>query len=295
MRLEAVPIALIVTAISVTSAFAAQLSQAEIDAAIAVVAEIEEPGVGECLKLGGLTVRYDAEQLDLNNDGRNEVIVRTSPSEFGKGGTSCFGRVGSNIYVAIADENGVWKRNLGFDTSKLEYHQRGDGKFPDIELVGPGFCFPIWRFYKSEYGLWKACDDLDNHIFADTADWTNSGIPRDADEPGVEEITDLAPYSRETDLEGPEFWHNDSLMVADHERGLILYKKPKKSLANVVKPGDVVFRGKPWDLYDPLPGIRGTAYVFRKGCDPAPYAVYGARSCQEGLRGRSDNQSGRQC
>lgn len=281
MTLKAFPLALIATTIAAASAFAAQLSQADLDAAVASVSKIEEPGIGECLRNAGTSVGYETEQRDLNNDGRNEVIVRTFPKEFGKGGTGCFGMVGQNIYVAIANNKGEWSHNLGYDTAQLKYHERGDGKFPDIELIGGGFCFPIWRYYQGSYGIWKTCDDNNNLIFADTAKWVNDGIPRDADEsaearPAAADAT-LAAYARETNLKGPEFWHNDSLMVADPKRGLIIYKKPKKSISNSVKPGDVLFRGRPWDLYESEPGMQGTAYIFRKGCAPEPYAVSGGQ------------------
>ena len=64
--------------------------------------------------------------------------------------------------------------------------------------------------------------------------------------------------------------HNGSVMEIRDER--ILYAEPKASLRGVVKPGTVLVEGK-WS------GDRfsGTAYAFKKGCPPAPYAVSGAK------------------
>lgn len=52
-------------------------------------------------------------------------------------------------------------------------------------------------------------------------------------------------------------------------------RRPKPSIRNVVKPGSVIFRGKPF-----LRGgrLEDTAYAFKKGCPAAPYAVRGGYS-----------------
>ena len=69
--------------------------------------------------------------------------------------------------------------------------------------------------------------------------------------------------------------HNGSVMWTALADGLIVYAEPKASIRDVVKPGSVLFRGKPF-----LQGARlhGTAYAFKKGCAPAPYAVRGGYS-----------------
>lgn len=276
---------LIVTT-GVALAGAPPLSQADVDAAVASVAKVEAGGLLECVKSAGTDIDYESEQIDLNKDGVNELLVRSGPKEYGKGATTCWGMVGQNMYLVISDGKGGWNPNLGFDTAEFGYHERAGGGFPDVELKGAGFCFPIWRFYKGEYHIWKACDDNSNLIYADTAKWVSDAAPRDAKVESATGPEGAAPepagaasaeYSRETDLSGPQFDHNGSLVVVDPKRGLIIYKKPKKSIAGTVKPGDVLFRGKPWDLYDSEGGVRGTAYVFRKGCAPAPYEVSGGQ------------------
>lgn len=67
--------------------------------------------------------------------------------------------------------------------------------------------------------------------------------------------------------------HNGSEVLIDTTRGLIVYAVPKPSLARAgVVPGQVLLRGRLSD-----PGVaEGTAFVFRRGCAPAPYRVSGA-------------------
>ncbi len=285
MKLNTFHLAVAASLVSASAAMAAPLSQADFDAALASVSKLEEAGVGECVRNSGTEVAYETEQVDLNKDGYNEVIVTSSPKVLGNGVTGCYGMLGQNQYLAISDGKGGWNVNLGFESTQFKYHERGDGKFPDIELLGRGFCFPIWRYYHGSYGIWKTCSDDNKLVYADTAKWVNSGVPRDA---GVETqdvvaaepdaaVASKVTYSRETDLRGPQFDHNGSLVVVDPKRGLIIYKEPKKSIAGTVKPGDVLFRGKPWDLYEAGTSVHGTAYVFRKGCDPQPYEVSGGQ------------------
>lgn len=86
------------------------------------------------------------------------------------------------------------------------------------------------------------------------------------------------------------FDHNGSAMTVDPSLGTIVYRDPKKSISNTVKAGAVLFKANaPWDPYDDKAVIRGTAYVHKLGCDPAPYEVSGH---QQGwhtlvLRGRA--------
>ena len=69
--------------------------------------------------------------------------------------------------------------------------------------------------------------------------------------------------------------HNGSVMWTALSDGLIVYAEPKAAVRDVVKPGSVLFRGKPFQQGGRL---EGTAYAFKKGCAPAPYAVRGSYS-----------------
>ncbi len=78
----------------------------------------------------------------------------------------------------------------------------------------------------------------------------------------------IAPDS----VSGSSFDHNGSQMRVDPNLGVIIYEEPKASIADVVKPGAVLFRGK----VGYAGAVSGTAYAFKKGCPPAPYAVKGS-------------------
>lgn len=72
------------------------------------------------------------------------------------------------------------------------------------------------------------------------------------------------------------FDHNGSAVVIDPNAGTIVYRDPKKSISGMVKSGALLFEAtRPWDPYDDDAVIKGTAYVFKRGCDPVPYKVSG--------------------
>lgn len=72
------------------------------------------------------------------------------------------------------------------------------------------------------------------------------------------------------------FDHNGSAVIVSPSSGTIIYRDPKKSITDTVKPGALLFKANaPWDPYDDNAIIHGTAYVFKEGCDPAQYSVSG--------------------
>ncbi|WP_157195798.1 hypothetical protein [Bradyrhizobium sp. YR681] len=67
--------------------------------------------------------------------------------------------------------------------------------------------------------------------------------------------------------------HNGSEIIATFNRGemRMYYEKPKPSLRQAgIDQGTLLFQGTANDGH-----IKGTAFVFRKGCPPAPYEVEG--------------------
>ncbi|PXA99238.1 hypothetical protein DMC47_04390 [Nostoc sp. 3335mG] len=64
--------------------------------------------------------------------------------------------------------------------------------------------------------------------------------------------------------------HNGSVMAVSPAEGIIRYERVRDGLRGTIADGTVLFRGEPWQ---PGGAFRGTAYTFRKGCDPAPYDV----------------------
>jgi hypothetical protein len=265
-------------ALASSPAISADWPQADVDKAIAVVDTNEY--LTECVRSAGTEIEFLVDQKDLNKDGVNELIVHSHSKELGNGSSVCFGRAGSEIHLLISDGAGGWKHQFGFDMSELEYH-KSETEWPDIEFVGPGFCFPIWRYHEGSYGMWKVCDDNDKLIYADAAPWIKegavpSGVQKTASASGKLPAGQPEAPIHTDDLSGPEFMHNGSVMAVDHERGLIIYSDPKASLSDVVRAGDVLFQAdKPWDMYVIGEKISGTAFVFKKGCKPVGYRVEG--------------------
>lgn len=252
------------------SAFAADWAKADVDKAISVV-DKGKSDIVACLKDFKTTIQHEVEQRDLNKDGINELVITSMPAAFGEGPSqgafiACFGDMGT-ISLMISDGKGGWADNIGFNVHSLEYSDRPDSPWPDITLTGKGFCFPIYRYYKEQYTLWKTCDDGNNLVFADaTLDWA---VPHDF---GVDTHKPAVPVPN--NLEGADFSHNDSIMYVNTALGVISYKMPKRSIAKTVRQGDVMFQGKPWEN-QPNARIEGTAFTFKKGCEPAPYRVTG--------------------
>lgn len=87
--------------------------------------------------------------MDLNGDGKPEVFVSVS-------GT-CYGNTGVNLSLLIQDKQGRWQDNFGFPGVYRLLGTRHRG-YPDIEIGGPGFCFPVWRWNGSRYNIFKRCE-----------------------------------------------------------------------------------------------------------------------------------------
>lgn len=83
---------------------------------------------------------------DFNGDGQPDAIVS-------EGGTFCFGNTGSGYTLVSRSEDGTWailSENIGLP-HLLE--EKGADGWPDIEVGGPGFCFPVLRWNGNEYAL----------------------------------------------------------------------------------------------------------------------------------------------
>ncbi|EJC80189.1 hypothetical protein Rleg4DRAFT_1803 [Rhizobium leguminosarum bv. trifolii WSM2297] len=256
-------------------AFATDWSQADVDKALVIIDKAES-GMSECLHSAGTKIAYDIKQIDLNKDGVNELVVTAYPDVLANGSSTCFGPSGSDVHLLISDGAGGWKHEFGFDMTELVPHE-SNTEWPDLEFSMSASCFPIWRYYQGSYAMWKVCDG-NKLIYADVAPWIKEGaVPRDAGaEKQASSKKQPSAYVHEGDLSGAEFDHNGSLMAVDPKRGLIIYKEPKASIRDVVKPGDVlVMAEKPWDMYDTNARIVGTSWVFKKGCAPVGYRVEG--------------------
>jgi hypothetical protein len=279
---------LVAASLLVISSWAAKADdwpQKEIDRALTTVA-VAESGEQQCAEEAGTKITHEIIQQDVNGDGEAELRISSFPEELKNGSSVCFAPPGQSITLLRTDGAGGWVLEFRFDAVDVKYHPREGSEWPDVELVGGSVgvagimgCESTWRFHNGEYRPWKVCDDSGRLMFADVAPWMKAAdaAPRDAAEAvGSADIPAARPERVNIKtLQGPEFDHNGSIVIVDHKRGMIVYKQPRKAIAGTIKAGDVLFKGEPWDQYEMGRSIRGTAYIFKKGCDPAPYRVEG--------------------
>ncbi|SFB91557.1 hypothetical protein [Massilia yuzhufengensis] len=87
-----------------------------------------------------------AEVRDLNGDGRLDAVIT-------EGGTFCFGNTGTGYTIVSKQANGGWKKIAGGTGVPSFLPAKGKDGWPDIEIGGPGFCFPVERWNGKEYVL----------------------------------------------------------------------------------------------------------------------------------------------
>ena len=60
---------------------------------------------------------------------------------------------GTHFWLVSKQANGSWK--LMHDETAMPNFlaTKGVGGWPDIEMGGPGFCFPVWRWNGKAYAL----------------------------------------------------------------------------------------------------------------------------------------------
>lgn len=85
-----------------------------------------------------------AQSGDFNEDGLPDAVIV-------EGGTYCYGFVGRGYFLVSKQPDG-WRLmdSRGGFANLLD--TRGSGN-PDVEVGGPGFCFPVLRWNGSEYVL----------------------------------------------------------------------------------------------------------------------------------------------
>ncbi|MGD9946335.1 MAG: hypothetical protein AB7S98_24200 [Burkholderiaceae bacterium] len=97
----------------------------------------------------GHPVEPELNLVDLNGDGFPEVFISDDDA--------CYGGVGAMLTLMIRDRSGRWRVNLGFPASGYRVLRTAQHGYPDIEIEGPGACYPVWRFNGREYDIFKRC------------------------------------------------------------------------------------------------------------------------------------------
>ena len=83
---------------------------------------------------------------DLNGDGLPEAIIT-------EGGTYCYGHTGAGYSLVSKQPNGSWKLMSNGTGMVTVLNTKGAGNWPDLEIGGPGFCFPVERWNGRQYTL----------------------------------------------------------------------------------------------------------------------------------------------
>lgn len=81
---------------------------------------------------------------DLNGDSRPEAVVSED-------GTFCHGAAGTGFVLLSKQPNGSWKSMFASEGIPEFLKTRGVGRWPDISIGGPGFCFPVMRWNGRAY------------------------------------------------------------------------------------------------------------------------------------------------
>lgn len=97
----------------------------------------------------GEQVDYQADLVDLNQDGQPEVFVTLT--------SSCYGMTGSQLRLYGKGKDGIWRRHLDVPASEYKVLGQKSLGFSEIQLAGRGACRPTWRWDGNNYKLAKKC------------------------------------------------------------------------------------------------------------------------------------------
>jgi hypothetical protein len=83
---------------------------------------------------------------DLNGDGRPEAIIS-------EGSAFCYGRHEVGFSLVSKQTDSSWRAIFASEGIAHILPTRGSGGWPDIEIRGPGFCFPVRRWNGAAYEI----------------------------------------------------------------------------------------------------------------------------------------------
>ena len=96
------------------------------------------------------SLSYEAGKIekidDFNQDGKLDALITESSA-------MCYGNAGVAYYLVTNKSNGKWKLiTKGVGTPKFLKTLGVEG-WPDLEIGGPSFCFPVQRWNGKSYVL----------------------------------------------------------------------------------------------------------------------------------------------
>jgi hypothetical protein len=83
---------------------------------------------------------------DFNGDGHVDAVIT-------EGSTNCYGSAEVGYSIVSQQADGAWKLMAQGQGMVTFLTTKGVGGWPDIEVGGPGFCFPVLRWNGKEYVL----------------------------------------------------------------------------------------------------------------------------------------------
>jgi hypothetical protein len=83
---------------------------------------------------------------DINGDGRPDAVIT-------EGGTYCYGNTGTGYWLLSRQAGGAWKVIMQSQGIADFLKTKGVDGWPDIQVGGPGFCFPVVRWNGTAYVL----------------------------------------------------------------------------------------------------------------------------------------------
>jgi hypothetical protein len=83
---------------------------------------------------------------DFNGDGHVDAVITESS-------TNCYGNAEVGYSIVSQQANGAWRLISQGQGMVTFMTTKGVGGWPDIEVGGPGFCFPVLRWNGKEYVL----------------------------------------------------------------------------------------------------------------------------------------------
>ena len=176
-----------------------------------------------------------------------------------------------------------------------QYFFNADGRRLFISMLsaagacGDGLC-PVRIFTETgkQVMVASACDQADRHeISADRASFVACGVASaipQAGPPGSLETSDVKQYSHNGSVMQASFYKNGTIRIE--------YDEVRRGLPPALQ-GEVLFKG----VADGQGSLSGTAYTFKSGCHPAPYAVEGRIDPKGGivLTGDAPMRDGKSC